>query len=151
MRQLVITPALSPALSPAERGSVTTVLAASFSAVAVAAFSLCCPGRGANRGAACLQAAADWFSLSSGERAGVRADSSLTHDPIYFEHVLSYLRAAWPLPGLALSKDFFCGGTSMPSASHKSISCSCSSTMMSRKVSLSANSPMASAWRMRWR
>ena len=40
---------------------------------------------------------------------------------------------------------FLAGGTSIPSAELKSISCSCSCTMMARRVSLRANSPIASA------
>src|ERR1019366_7488984 len=50
-----------------------------------------------------------------------------------------------------LSDGFLGRGTLMPSAALKSISCSCSCTMMARKISLNANSPIASAWRMRSR
>src|ERR1035437_2803822 len=57
---------------------------------------------------------------------------------------------SWPRP-LFLPASAFARGTSMPSAALKSISCSCSCTMMARKVSLNANSPIASAWRMRSR
>jgi hypothetical protein len=50
-----------------------------------------------------------------------------------------------------LPAGFIAGGTFMSNAALKSISCSCSCTMMARKVSLNANSPIASAWRMRSR
>src|ERR1035441_5401883 len=57
---------------------------------------------------------------------------------------------SWPRP-LFLPADVFARGTLMSSAALKSISCSCSCTMIARKVSLNANSPIASAWRMRSR
>src|ERR1035441_2089597 len=57
---------------------------------------------------------------------------------------------SWPRP-LFLPAGVFARGTLMSSAALKSISCSCSCTMIARKVSLSANSPIASAWRMRSR
>src|ERR1035438_4308834 len=57
---------------------------------------------------------------------------------------------SWPRP-LFLPAGAFARGTSMSSAALKSISCSCSCTMIARKVSLNANSPIASAWWMRSR
>src|ERR1039458_7529796 len=56
----------------------------------------------------------------------------------------------WPRP-LFLPAGAFASGTLMSSAALKSISCSCSCTMIARRVSLNANSPIASAWRMRSR
>ncbi len=55
--------------------------------------------------------------------------------------------AAFVLP----APQFPARGTSIPRASARSISCSCSWTMIPRNVSLRAYSPMASAWRIRWR
>src|ERR1035441_2453955 len=56
----------------------------------------------------------------------------------------------WPRR-LFLPAGAFARGTLMSSAALKSISCSCSCTMTARKFSLNANSPIASAWRMRSR
>src|ERR1039457_691696 len=60
----------------------------------------------------------------------------------------AWLLFIWLRP-LFLSAGFIGSGTLMSSAALKSISCSCSCTMIARKVSLNANSPIASAWRMR--
>src|ERR1017187_2869065 len=57
---------------------------------------------------------------------------------------------SWPRP-LFLPAGAFARGTLISSAALKSISCSCSCTIIARKVSLNANSPIASAWRMRSR
>src|ERR1039457_318068 len=62
----------------------------------------------------------------------------------------AWLLFIWLRP-LFLSAGFIGSGTLMSSAALKSISCSCSCTMIARKVSLNANSPIASACRIRSR
>lgn len=94
---------------------------------------------------------------SSAREWTIRAEKIETLSPRVNETTAHRRPAGQPKPGAAepgeaqLDRSSSRRGLSMPKASAKSVRCSCSCAMISRSTSLKANSPIASACRIRWR